>query len=394
MNNLIDKYAQKKNILILYDGPFPYGNAMASRIRSFCKIFSELNMNVHVICMKSSIQSESQTEHINECYSFTTAPKVTQSLREKFFGNPSYRDLTVDYIKNNKPNIVFTTSCRTYFKKVAKVCESLNIPIYVEQCEWMDVTEFIFRYFDIRFIRMTRLIKNGYKKANGIVAISSRFEEHYKKQNVKVIRIPTILDVKYSPYRTEIIRDKLIFVFTGSVARGKKELIAPIINVFIKNEVIRENAEFHIYGENKTAIERNIGRKLPDELNTCVFIHGRIPQVNIQDILINADFQIFLRPQRRSSNFGFPTKLGESMAVGTPIITNDTSDIGLYVKNGENGFLLSAPREDELEHVLCKVISMSKVARCEMRKKARQTAEIWFDYRNYISKIEILFGAK
>ncbi len=37
---------------------------------------------------------------------------------------------------------------------------------------------------------------------------------------------------------------------------------------------------------------------------------------------------------------GFPTKFVESLGAGCPVITNYTSDLDLYLKNGFNGFVV------------------------------------------------------
>ena len=379
-------------ILVLYDGAFPYGNAMSSRIRSFCRIFSELNADVHVICASSGTKRGNKQERRLERCTFTIAPKGKGTIKEKLFGNPKYFQTVKEYIVQNKPDFVFSTSGKEYFYKLVEVCKYYQIPLFIEQCEWLDISEFIFRYLDPRYIRMNRLIQGGYKKATGIIAISSSFEKHYRNMGVDTVRVPTILDVINSPCRVTANEGKIVLVFTGSIARGKKELIAPIINVLRDNLEIRSNVEFHIYGENKDAIETNIGYKIPKLLENCVFVHGRVPQEEIQDIVINADYQIFIRPQRRSSNFGFSTKLGESMSVGTPVITNNTSDIGMYIKSGDNGFLINNSEERELVQVLRAAIEMSKEERTEMRKRTRKAAEIAFDYREYKNTIKGLFG--
>ena len=96
-----------------------------------------------------------------------------------------------------------------------------------------------------------------------------------------------------------------------------------------------------------------------------------------------ADYSIFIRPRRRSSDAGFPTKLAESMAVGTPVITNDTGDVGLYIKDGENGYLLSEGTADELTAVLKEILKEGAYLRRLQRRNARRTAEQVFDYRGY-----------
>lgn len=85
-----------------------------------------------------------------------------------------------------------------------------------------------------------------------------------------------------------------------------------------------------------------------------------------------ADFSIFVRPDRRSSHAGFPTKLAESLAAGTPVITNNTGDIGLYLKDGENGFLLKDGTQKSVKDVLDKLIQIEiLLSKCVQMQDAR-----------------------
>ena len=81
---------------------------------------------------------------------------------------------------------------------------------------------------------------------------------------------------------------------------------------------------------------------------------------------------------------GFPTKFVESMTAGTPIITNKTSDIELYLKEGETGFFLDYPNLnkslDKLEYILG--LSEDKLS---LLKENCNKFEA-FDYSNYLSK--------
>ena len=64
----------------------------------------------------------------------------------------------------------------------------------------------------------------------------------------------------------------------------------------------------------------------------------------------------------------------------------------MYIKSGDNGFLINNSEERELVQVLRAAIEMSKEERTEMRKRTRKTAEIAFDYREYKNTIKGLFG--
>lgn len=45
-----------------------------------------------------------------------------------------------------------------------------------------------------------------------------------------------------------------------------------------------------------------------------------------------------IREKTRKTMAGFPTKVVESMSLGTPVITTDASDLADYIKHGENEF--------------------------------------------------------
>ncbi len=135
----------------------------------------------------------------------------------------------------------------------------------------------------------------------------------------------------------------------------------------------------------------NIGNDsaLLNSLSDTVKIVGKIPQKEMLQRYCEADFSIFVRPDRRSSHAGFPTKLAESLAAGTPVIANATGDIGLYLKNGVNGFLLNDGTHKSVKEVLDKIIA-SRETLPEMRQNARRTAQEQFEYTVYIDSMNAL----
>ena len=75
------------------------------------------------------------------------------------------------------------------------------------------------------------------------------------------------------------------------------------------------------------------------------------------------------------------------MAAGTPVITNLTGDIGLYLKDNSNGFIVNKDIIYSLENIFTKIININKEDKSKMRENARQTAEKYYDYRNYKDKM-------
>ena len=69
------------------------------------------------------------------------------------------------------------------------------------------------------------------------------------------------------------------------------------------------------------------------------------------------------------------------MSTGTPFIVNDTSDISLYIHNGENGFIVNDVKE--IATVLDEILIMNTAQREAIRENARMTAMTSFYYEPY-----------
>ena len=191
---------------------------------------------------------------------------------------------------------------------------------------------------------------------SAVFSISRLLDEYYTSIGTKSIRIPTILDVKNMRFSCNTDNEKIVIVYTGNPSTSK-ELFRPVFEALRENSLFRDKFEFHIYGPDKERVIANIDNdeELYRMVKDNVFIHGKVPQETIGEILRNADYQMFIRPLRRSSNAGFPTKLAESMAVGTPVITNLTGDIGLYLEDGANGFLANGVSSSSITDVFEKI---------------------------------------
>ena len=190
-------------------------------------------------------------------------------------------------------------------------------------------------------------------------------------------------------YRTKVENDRVNFVFSGKLDEGKDNLDT-FIEALDRVDHMGERTQLNIYGPSIDEVKHHLGEnaRLLDIHKKNIIIHGRVPQQEAQAACFNSDFSVFFRLNRRSANAGFPTKLGECMTFGTPVICNNTGDISLVVKDKENGFLLNSKSVDEIYETLNYLLNMKKEDREEMRSKARLSAEQFFDYHNYFSEIK------
>lgn len=377
-------------LLIVTDLSFP-GSAMASRLLSFAKLFNEIGYKVHIIAGKSGDKKTQLNKVIREnYYSYEIVESKRSERLQSYIGNENLIDRVDNYLANNEVDLVFITSLNALFNKTLKVIRKHNKKVILEQCEWYDPSSFSFGKYDPRYIRFLNNIQNNYKKVDGIIAISRLLEYYFKTQGVKTIRIPSITDVKNKPVKPKLDINKIKLVFTGNTSNSK-ELLKPVLEALNSCNEFKERFILDIYGSNKEQVLNNIKDEgLLKELESIVEIKGRIPQCEVDDVLLNADYQIFIRPNRRSSNAGFPTKLCEAMSLGTPCITNDTGDISLVLKDEENGFVCKGNKVKDLIEVFNKCLNLNEEDINKMRDNCKKDALSFFDYRNYIESVNDL----
>lgn len=381
-------------MLFFVDSVFPYGAAWSSRARSFAKLFIELGYDIHIISTYS-YEVNNKPDIIYDYNGFTYQFLKNKAGKfDRFFNSRLALKAIKKHIMLNDTDIFFSTRCPDIFDSLQKFLKKRNIPMYMEQCEWFDRASFKLGRFDPYYRKLDHQINYRYRECDGLIAISSLLEKHYMKQGSNVIKIPTILDTDQIGYTLDSFQDNILkLVFAGSI-EGKKELMLPIFKAIDKLGKLSYRIEFNILGPDETSLLENIDhdKELLARIKHSLRIHGKVPQKEVTNFLKMSDFMIFIRPNRQSSNAGFPTKLAESLSVGTPVITNITSDIGDYLCDGVNGFVVEQITEDYIIDVFNKVFSLSKDDYKQMRIKSRETAELYFDYKQYIMHVKDLFN--
>ena len=369
--------------LIVTDLSFPYGSAMSSRLKSFCMIFNELGYSVHVIAGKSDDKELiSGKIYYEDCFSYEIVKTSRSEQLQSFIGNENLISRVNRYLDENKVEFVFFNSLGALFNDVLELCKKHKVKTILEQCEWYDVSNFRFKDLDPRYIRFNKNIKSNFSKVDGIISISRLLNDYYLSIGAKSIRIPSIFDVENSIYNTKLDNKNIKLIYTGSVGKSK-EFLKPVLEAMLDYE----NITLDIYGLTKDKVLNNIENDegLLHKLGDKVTIHKWVSTGELYEAISNSNYQIFIKPERKSSNAQFPTKLTESMSFGTPVICNNTGDIGLYIKDKENGFICDA---NDVSKTFDEISKLTNEEYNKLRVNARNTALKYFDYRNYIKDVK------
>ncbi|OBY11668.1 glycosyltransferase family 4 protein [Clostridium paraputrificum] len=381
-------------IVYVVSAMFPYGWAYATRARNLAKMITECGHEVTVIC---SYLSDGMQWDKNGISSFGNVNIITttslyaseRTLKDKLFVSKKLKPTLKEYLENNTVDCIICSQSEANFETVYKISQQNGIPLILEVCEWYSHKNWKLGYFDIRYWRFKYIWKYQIIKVKKAICISRLLQKHFSKYGVDTIRIPTVIDTDRSLYKVNPQSNKTPrLIFIGGITGGKDEIATLISCVCNKNKKI----EVFIYGPDEKdvygLVEKNDIKT--EKFKERIHIMGHIDQRKLEDKLIECDYGILIRPQRRSSNAGFPTKLGEYFSAGLPVIANDTGDIGLYVKDNENGFVMGDNSKEEIDQVLERISIVSQEKYAEMSRKAREEAEKSFKYSAYCDSIDEL----
>ena len=373
---------------------YPFGSAYASRVLNFCRLLSYMGHEPIVFCdyLSNDVKCGSvhEAQHEGVKVHFLTNRRTTMDKLTVMYRTPAALDA---FLSKEKVDVIITSSSSNRFNRVRKVARKHKTPLLLETCEKYHHSNWRFGKYDYRYYQFMYCWKHTYRKADGIIAISSYLRKHFDSLGLKTVRIPTIMDVSKMEWRGNMEDSSDIsFIFAGGLGGGKDRLVEFIEAMYRLQGKTKRRAILNIYGPSKADIAEQLGDKvkLLDALSNVVNIKGRIPQEEIPEMIRQNDFGIILRPQRESSHAGFPTKLAEYMSVGTPVLANRTSDIEMYLHSGENGFLLKENTVDSVTEALKMISELDIDEMVMMRNAARRTAEKAFDFRVYCDQLQYL----
>jgi glycosyltransferase involved in cell wall biosynthesis len=277
-----------------------------------------------------------------------------------------------------------------YMVHLRRWCRRHGVPLVADVVDWYNGRYVRGGVLGPLHLSMKAALRYHYPRCDAVIAISSHLEGYYRARGTPALRVPPTLDVR----GLAIQRDghdadapDLVLAYAGNPCRDRKDLLTTIIAA--ADRVEREGARIalRVYGPSRREVCQLLGRDAPPR---CVQTLGRLPQPAMPRALQAADFSVLVRRPELASQAGFSTKFCESLANGTPVVANLTSDMGRYLRDGAEGLVCAGHSVDELAATLRSALHLTDDERERMRAAARRRAMESFDFRVYAEPLGAL----
>lgn len=272
-------------------------------------------------------------------------------------------------------------------------CKRKGIKLIADVTEWYDPPKMRFPLNHIKNIDTKLRMEFVQTKLNNIICISKYIYEYYNSKVSNCVLIPGTIDKndeKWTKLSDYVPNTPFTLGYAGDPSpKCAKERIDLLISAVC--ELYEEGFYCHLKmaGFEQSLFELDY----PEIVNKpyykdCIHYLGKLSHQDCLQLIKNVDFTIIAREDKRVTRAGFPTKLSESFACGTPVITTPSSNIADYIINGANGFVTDGFLYEDIKRCINRAICIPRERLLDMHRITMQNNPL--EYKQFTVEIKKL----
>ena len=375
------------NIIIVNTQPVPssgVGAASVNRILSYTKGLIDEGNNV---CILSTAVGGTDTWQEHEGVPLRHLGKESKSFIMRLFNyiGTSFR-LLKELSQKKKDVIIFVTSNYFLIILLELYCKATKTKIVNERSE--------FPFVIIRKSKWKRLIapfyiNTAYKLLDGMIIMTKPLMKYYKKKvrtNCKLFEMPMTVEVDrfINAKASENIIGNYI-AYCGSLSNTNG--ISNLIEAFSMVEPVYPNLKLLLLGGTPNEKEMNDYKEAVSKYGLKnVLFYGRVDREKMPVFLNNAKALLLARRSNLQAAGGFPTKLGEYLATGNPVVVTAVGDIPLYL-NATNSFIVKPDDNKAFANKILEILSDENHA-AAIGKEGQKLALTTFNAKEQSKKLD------
>lgn len=237
-------------------------------------------------------------------------------------------------------------------------------------------------------------------KVDQIFVISEALKEHflgyYKNRKLKVqvdilkmmVETDRIIDRTKDDSLAQAVESSHRDITYLGTMYGDKDGLDYLIKAFLNISNDYSDARLVLVGDISRRDRLHKIRELVDIDNPPlqIIFAGKTDQEGVFRYLRNAYCLVLSRPDNIQARYGFPTKLGEYLASGKPVVVTKVGDIPLYLSDGINAYLAEPDSVDSFTNKLRECLSNPKTA-AAVGSRGRETANAEFNHKKCVKVI-------
>jgi len=394
------------NIIFWFSGSFPDGGAYTNRLLSLSRGLHELGNQVSIYIPYPGPYSDPQkkTGSINgvnyhQTYTGVKKPRtrvgkllitITGVFRALRGIIRQHRNQPVDCIISciTKISFTFPVYITSRLLKIIFIREKNEHPMVILK---KDQYNAIYRYVFLHLY---------YRVFDGMMVISHELYRYFDK--VLKGKMPIrILPMTVDPNRFTLDKNTKrthpfdYIAYCGNLW-GSKDGVNILLESFGRVHNKYSTIKLLLIGDTSNQLEY---QRMKDfivhlKVRNKIIFTGRVGKDAIPELLINATVLCLPRPDSLLARGGFPTKLGEYLSTGNPVIATRVGEIPQYLVDGQNAFLAEPGSvnsfTEKLDFVLSDLITAKKIG-----LQGRKLAYKEFNYKTQaLGIIDFIKGIK
>ncbi len=216
---------------------------------------------------------------------------------------------------------------------------------------------------------------------DGFIVISRALREYfgpYLKKHTPSFLLPILVEPER--FSTKEAGISNVITYCGSM-EGEKDGVPQLIGAFAKIASRFPQTKLRLIGDTGFEGFGRLQEKVASlGLRERVRFTGRVERDEMPALLQSSRILALARPFTRQAEGGFPTKLGEYLASGRPVVVTAVGDIPHYLTHGEHALLAIPGDVTDFARKLSDALSDEQAAEA-MAAKGRKLALEVFDYR-------------
>lgn len=197
-----------------------------------------------------------------------------------------------------------------------------------------------------------------------MLLISESLKNYYINKGVSEEKILVVNMTVDSARFTDIKKQRgsvRYIAYCGAVS-NYKDGVDVLIKAFAEVAKRISAIKLYIIGAFPSEKDKEQDLQLVDSLGIKdrVVFTGNIDRTKMPQMLVNAEALVLARPDNIQAQYGFPTKLGEYLLTGNPVVVTSVGEIPLFLKDDVNAYLAKPGDVKEIAYKIYESLTSGK----------------------------------